>query len=191
MFQFPAFALSTLCIRVKVPLTWWVSPFGYPRIKAYSQLPAAFRSVSRPSSPLIAKASTKCSYHSLDSSLCINNLLFTLLSKIFTRLFFLQIKVYYTLLHKEISFFIFFSFFLFTLFYNYLIPQIKSLFGGGKEDRTPDPLLAKQVLSQLSYTPNLLVGLGRLELPTSRLSGVRSNHLSYKPIIPYRLATRL
>ena len=32
-----------------------------------------------------------------------------------------------------------------------------------------------------------MVGLGRLELPTSRLSGVRSNHLSYKPII--RLAT--
>ena len=29
------------------------------------------------------------------------------------------------------------------------------LFGGGKENRTPDPLLAKQVLSQLSYTPNL------------------------------------
>ena len=26
-----------------------------------------------------------------------------------------------------------------------------------------------------------LVGLGRLELPTSRLSGVRSNHLSYRP----------
>ncbi len=25
------------------------------------------------------------------------------------------------------------------------------------------------------------VGLGRLELPTSRLSGVRSNHLSYRP----------
>ena len=65
--------------------------------------------------------------------------------------------------------------------------------GGGKEDRTPDPLLAKQVLSQLSYTPDnhpylqlpllLMVGLGRLELPTSRLSGVRSNHLSYKPLI--------
>ena len=27
------------------------------------------------------------------------------------------------------------------------------LIGGGKEVRTPDPLLAKQVLSQLSYTP--------------------------------------
>ena len=26
-----------------------------------------------------------------------------------------------------------------------------------------------------------MVGLGRLELPTSRLSGVRSNHLSYGP----------
>ena len=63
------------------------------------------------------------------------------------------------------------------MFYNYPVEII----GGGKEDRTPDPLLAKQVLSQLSYTPNLLVGLGRLELPTSRLSGVRSNHLSYKP----------
>jgi hypothetical protein len=27
----------------------------------------------------------------------------------------------------------------------------------------------------------VMVGLGRLELPTSRLSGVRSNHLSYRP----------
>ena len=28
--------------------------------------------------------------------------------------------------------------------------------GGAEEDRTPDPLRAKQVLSQLSYGPNLL-----------------------------------
>ncbi len=27
-----------------------------------------------------------------------------------------------------------------------------------------------------------MVGPGRLELPTSRLSGVRSNHLSYGPL---------
>ena len=27
-----------------------------------------------------------------------------------------------------------------------------------------------------------MVGLSRLELPTSRLSGVRSNHLSYRPL---------
>ena len=30
---------------------------------------------------------------------------------------------------------------------------MRPLFGGDEEDRTPDPLLAKQVLSQLSYTP--------------------------------------
>ena len=59
--------------------------------------------------------------------------------------------------------------------------------GGGKRARTADPLLAKQVLFQLSYTPAALtnprvVGLGRFELPTSRLSGVRSDQLSYRPL---------
>ena len=34
----------------------WVSPFGYPRISAYLQLPEAFRSLSRPSSAPDAKA---------------------------------------------------------------------------------------------------------------------------------------
>ena len=66
-------------------------------------------------------------------------------------------------------------------------------FGGARRDRTDDILLAKQALSQLSYGPitetrdcpasrRKLVGPGRLELPTSRLSGVRSNHLSYGPL---------
>ena len=40
----------------------WVAPFGYPRIKACSRLPMAFRSVPRPSSPPGAKASTECPY---------------------------------------------------------------------------------------------------------------------------------
>ena len=59
--------------------------------------------------------------------------------------------------------------------------------GGARRDRTDDLLLAKQALSQLSYGPRYpkisghLVGLGRLERPTSPLSGVRSNHLSYRP----------
>ena len=81
--------------------------------------------------------------------------------------------------------------------------------GGARRDRTDDLLLAKQALSQLSYGPVgrrrdrsqkskirrslvltfdfrlpislTMVGLGRLELPTSRLSGVRSNRLSYRP----------
>ena len=52
---------------------------------------------------------------------------------------------------------------------------------GDGEIRTLDPLLARQVLSQLSYAP-ILMGLSGLEPPTSRLSGVRSNRLSYKPI---------
>src|SRR5690606_5210664 len=38
----------------------WVAPFGDPRIKGYSHLPVAYRSVSRPSSPVHAKASTSC-----------------------------------------------------------------------------------------------------------------------------------
>ena len=52
--------------------------------------------------------------------------------------------------------------------------------GGGERDRTDDLLLAKQALSQLSYTP-VMVGLRRVELLTSPLSGVRSNQLSYRP----------
>ncbi len=92
--------------------------------------------------------------------------------------------------------------------------------GGASRVRTGDPLLAKQVLSQLSYGPvdstleprpgstvdpfflrqgaaarggrqpisavatqhqEKVVGLGGLEPPASPLSGVRSNHLSYRP----------
>ena len=37
-----------------------VSPFGHPEITAHVQLPQAYRSLSRPSSPLDAKASTVC-----------------------------------------------------------------------------------------------------------------------------------
>ena len=42
------------------PSLGWVAPFGDPRIEACSRLPGAFRSVPRPSSPLDAKASTRC-----------------------------------------------------------------------------------------------------------------------------------
>jgi hypothetical protein len=61
---------------------------------------------------------------------------------------------------------------------------------GAERDRTDDLRLAKPALSQLSYSPSVgatrlrrieRVGQGRVELPTSRLSGVRSNHLSYWP----------
>ena len=40
----------------------WVSPFRYLRIYGYLLLPAAFRSLSRLSSALSAKASALCSF---------------------------------------------------------------------------------------------------------------------------------
>ena len=46
--------------RDGTPSLGWVAPFGDPRIEACSRLPGAFRSVPRPSSPLDAKASTRC-----------------------------------------------------------------------------------------------------------------------------------
>ena len=39
-----------------------------------------------------------------------------------------------------------------------LLLSLSQAFGGDKRDRTADPLLAKQVLSQLSYTPISLSG---------------------------------
>jgi hypothetical protein len=52
---------QTLPVLTQRPLAWSpFAPFGNPRIKACSRLPTAYRSVPRPSSPLGAKASTKC-----------------------------------------------------------------------------------------------------------------------------------
>ena len=81
------------------------------------------------------------------------------------------------------------SYISFRFMFNFLLSLANYVSNGGaKEDRTPDLLRAKQALSQLSYGPvsdhaahQQLVGLGRFELPTSPLSGVRSNHLSYRP----------
>ena len=51
---------------------------------------------------------------------------------------------------------------------------------GLQSPRSPNWATAPESFDRNLPTQN--VGLGRLELPTSRLSGVRSNHLSYKPI---------
>ena len=56
MFQFPALAP----FRVTMLAHGRVSPFGHPEITARVQLPQAYRSLPRPSSPLDAKASTVC-----------------------------------------------------------------------------------------------------------------------------------
>jgi hypothetical protein len=65
MFQFAGFASPSYEFRRRYPCGW-VAPFGDPGITDRSHLPRAFRSVPRPSSPLSAKASTRCPYLALD-----------------------------------------------------------------------------------------------------------------------------
>jgi hypothetical protein len=75
--------------------------------------------------------------------------------------------------------------------------------GGADRNRTGDLRRAKPALSQLSYSPNpirltsrslagiLMVGLSGFEPLTSRLSGVRSNQLSYRPNAAFVLGSEL
>ena len=75
----------------------------------------------------------------------------------------------------------------FTFVNRHQFPIFKKQCGGADRDRTCDLLNANQMLSQLSYSPNInilavdQVGLRGLEPWTSSLSEMRSNHLSYKP----------
>jgi hypothetical protein len=62
MFQFAGFASRPYQFRSRYLLGRWVAPFGDPGIADRSHLPRAFRSVPRPSSPLSAKASTRCPF---------------------------------------------------------------------------------------------------------------------------------
>ena len=67
MVQFSRFASLDLCIQSRIPNK--LGGFPHSDIagsKLYCQLPHAFRRLTRPSSPIIAKASTWCTY-SLDS----------------------------------------------------------------------------------------------------------------------------
>ncbi len=57
MFQFPRFAPRSARCRSRLRR---VAPFGNPRIRGYLPLRAAYRSLSRPSSPPRAKASFMC-----------------------------------------------------------------------------------------------------------------------------------
>src|SRR5665647_1499605 len=73
MFQFPGFPSLYLFIQYRITTHYcsWVAPFGHLRIKGHLHLPAAYRSLSRPSSAPSAKAFTLCSLSlDLELSLC-------------------------------------------------------------------------------------------------------------------------
>ena len=163
----------------------WVSPFRYLRLIGYLLLPEAFRSLSRLSSALSAKASTLRSFllgHS-DLIALTSDGWCCLVCFYFFAVFLQRLvsSLSYVLRILDVSYMQFSR-------YDYGSKTFVFLPSGDKEIRTLDPLLARQVLSQLSYIPIFTfssgyypVGLSGLEPPTSRLSGVRSNQLSYKP----------
>ena len=51
-----------VCLLYRILIAEWVAPFGNSRIKGYLHLPKTYRSLSRPSSPLRAKASAMRPY---------------------------------------------------------------------------------------------------------------------------------
>ena len=62
--------------------------------------------------------------------------------------------------------------------------------GGDEEIRTLDPLLAGQVLSQLSYTPRCLPGFGTLKIEQRNPFSLRLNSsvfLSFVPLVRWAL----
>ena len=123
--------------------TMWVSPFGYLRINGYLLLPAAFRSLSRPSSAPSARASalrpfclTAPHTHSVARFLLVLYL-FGYLSVSSMSLPIRQLSLTHSFFGMQFS--------------RYELANF--LANGDKGIRTLDPLLARQVLSQLSYTP--------------------------------------
>ena len=151
-----------------------VSPFGNLRIDAYVPLPGAYRSLSRPSSAPDAKAFPLRSFSlnllvlknyagsirflpsvEIVSTLCFHNcfklyLLLPCLSFALCSVFNVQ-----TPYHGERD-----SAPIGTKFQHLGSLNAETCFqsGGDSRTRTDDPLLAKQVLSQLSYTPGYEIG---------------------------------
>lgn len=149
----------------------WVSSFGYLRIVDCLRLLAAFRSLPRPSSAPSAKASALRPLYldQISHILFLHNILyiiwyaynasptFVCFSRFIVNFIFQNtcdgILTFYQLMSFSL-----FSYAIFKVQYHCSMQQ-SCIFGGDKEIRTPDPLLARQVLSQLSYTPTLLFSL--------------------------------
>ena len=130
--------------------------FGHLRINECVLLPVAYRSLPRPSSPVSAKASTVRPYlldHIIIPTIFLHEPMstpgnraiyncsrsFRYLHEHFHVHF---VSVFVCLLHHLVV--------MRTVFKDLWQPQLPF---GGARDRTEDPLLARQMLSQLSYTP--------------------------------------
>ena len=148
--------LAYLFYSTHVDRVWLyrVSPFGNLRIEAYLQLPEAYRSLPRLSSAPSAKAFTLCSFL-LDQS---DNFHCRFLKNSFFSGMFrcsdtTVCNFRYDNLLKIVFYFSIDSIFALLVFSFQGASDSVEPVSGDKEIRTPDPLLARQVLSQLSYTP--------------------------------------
>ena len=146
-----------LCIHTVMTLQSRVYPFGNLRIKVCSQLPEAYRSVLRPSSPLNAKPSTKRPFHTLLNS----------------QTFFIQKRV-------KIKFVIKYKYHLILIKIIYFSKKLFQLVWLVEADGIEPTTYSLQSYRSPNWaTPPILVGQGGLEPPTPRLSSVCSNQLSY------------
>ena len=144
-----------------------VSPFRHPRIDGYVPLPAAFRSLSRLSSAPGAKASALCP-SSLNRSLPPPRLAWRFLgsSRALARLLWIPVPCAAPMGALPPASRRHFS----LLDVRWGLPHRLVLFVSIR-------------FSRYSWRPLPPMGLSGLEPPTSRLSGVRSNRLSYKPMM--------
>ena len=144
-----------------------VSPFRHPRIHGYVPLPAAFRSLSRLSSAPGAKASALCP-SSLNRLLPPPRLAWRFLgsSRALARLLWIPVPCAAPMGALPPASRRHFS----LLDVRWGLPHRLVLFVSIR-------------FSRYSWRPLPPMGLSGLEPPTSRLSGVRSNRLSYKPMM--------
>ena len=184
MFQFPGLPSHRLCIHLWILKHYlkWVSSFGHLRVNGYVLLTAAFRSLSRPSSAPSAKASALC-------SLLLNQLR---LHQAFNVGLFYCFSLMWKLL-------VFFSQTIWLRISNCILPSVSrktnifficslsfaSSFWYYIQFSRCNFALSHNMVLHINVPPLLLalmVDLGGLEPPASRLSGVRSNQLSYRSV---------
>ena len=199
MFQFSRFPPHTYVFSIRsYGFPYEVPPFGNLRIKGYLLLPAAYRSLSRPSSAPGAKAFPLCSYQlglllkssnlvlKFVASLHANRKSFEVFPLPFTFVMIpsLESTTCFTerpsIISISLKIFLFLSYTLFSRIRFDLLSSIHfSMFFSVLKYRSTQYIFP--ILYSSIFKINM-VGSSGFEPPTSRLSGARSNHLSYEPI---------